>query len=59
MQFSLEWHFPALDQVGEVDSVFQHFFIRKVNFLQVNNKLEVSRTSLQVFQELFPFWIDH
>ena len=39
-----EWPFQAFYQAGEVEHVLQLIFIRKVNFLQVYNKLEISRT---------------
>ena len=51
-----EWHFPALDQAGEVDTGFLLIIIRKVNFLQVYNKLAVFRT-LYNFQDFLPFCV--
>ena len=41
--FFTEWHIPPFYQAREVDSVLQLIFSRKVNFLQVYNKLQVSR----------------
>ena len=39
-----ELHSPAFCQAGEVDSVLQLIFLRKVSFVQVCNKLIISRT---------------
>ena len=39
-----EWLFQAFWQAREVHNVLQLIFISKVNFLQVYNKLEISRT---------------
>ena len=53
-----EWHFSAFYQVGEVDSVLQLIFLRNVNFLQVYNKLDVSRTFNKFFRNFYFFvWL--
>ena len=54
---STEWPCQAFHYAGEVDNVLHLIFIRKVNFLQVYNKLQVCRP-FYTFPRIFSFlWL--